>query len=65
MSWIGIHKRLVPEDTNAGRSVEELEADAEKWGRLARESALDGTPASAQFAREARAAALTELRARG
>lgn len=41
---------------------EELEQEADKWGRHARRSASDGHNDSAQYARDARAAAKAKAR---
>jgi hypothetical protein len=51
-----------PEPFGPGKTAKELEAEAEKWGRLARKHALDEDPLAAQFAREARARALKDAR---
>ena len=59
---MGIFSRMNPEPFRDLNTAEELDAEAEEWGRRARNSAAEGHPDSAQYARDARAAAQTKAR---
>jgi hypothetical protein len=58
---MGTFSRMNPNPFE-GRSAADLDLEVEKWGRIARDSAGRGDDTSADYARDARAAALAKVR---